>query len=68
MNDYIFGPTFDDLSKILGVSFEMISYFPIIRQVSYTFGALGKIEAFDYYYWNEKALQKTFSNFLSLNS
>ncbi|XP_054165097.1 sodium-dependent glucose transporter 1B-like [Oppia nitens] len=47
LNDYIFGPTLAELADILGTTFEMISYFVIIRQVSYTFGALGGV-AFNY--------------------
>ncbi|KAH9527966.1 hypothetical protein DERF_001948 [Dermatophagoides farinae] len=47
LNDYIFGPTFNDLSLILGVSFDRIAYFVVYRQLAYTFGSLGGI-AFDY--------------------
>lgn len=42
LNDYIFGPTFDDLSKILEVTFEKIAYFAVFRQFAYTLGSLGK--------------------------
>lgn len=47
LNDYIFGPTFDDLSKILQCSFEQISYFAVYRQFAYTLGSLGGL-SFNY--------------------
>lgn len=47
MDDYIFGPTFNDLVSLLHTNFETIAYFTIIRQVSYTLGSFGGI-AFDY--------------------
>lgn len=42
LDDYIFGPTFDDLSKILNTTFENIAIFTVIRQFSYTLGSVGK--------------------------
>lgn len=41
LNDYIFGPTFNDLSMILNVDFDKIAYFAVYRQLAYTFGSLG---------------------------
>lgn len=42
LNDYIFGPTFNDLSAIMSVPFEKITYFAIIRQCAYTMGSVGE--------------------------
>ncbi|UXI18778.1 hypothetical protein NH340_JMT04721 [Sarcoptes scabiei] len=47
LNDYVFGPTFNDFSTILSASFEQIAYFAVYRQLAYTFGSLGGL-AFDY--------------------